>query len=290
MMDKNIVFLNGQYMDIDNAKVSVLDRGFSYGDGLFETMRAYHGRVFRLGLHLDRFFKSAAKIFLQMPYSGDELSLIICDTIKKNNFQEAIIRLTATRGSSDPGLNFSSALSPTLLAHARPFTPLPIEYFETGVKVITVPSSAFRISGLREQIKSCNYLSHIMLKKQADDQGDFEAITLKDDGTVCEGTTSNIFIVKDGVLLTPPVSEHVLAGVTRKVVLEIANNQGMDCREGNFSKHEIFNADEVFLTNTGIEILPVCQVDNYRIGDGKPGSSAKSLRRNLLNLIEGECK
>jgi len=290
MTDKNIVFLNGQFMDIDKAKVSVLDRGFSYGDGLFETMRAYHGRVFRLGLHLERFCKSAAEIFLKMPYSRNELSLIISDTIKKNNFQEAIIKLTATRGSSDPGLSIGSALSPTLLAHARPFSPLPKEYFAKGVKVITVPSSAFRISGLRGQIKSCNYLSHIMLKKMADDQGDFDAITLKDDGTVCEGTTSNIFIVKDGVLMTPPVSEYVLAGVTRKVVLEIADNQGIACRLENFSNRDIYNADEAFLTNTGIEILPVCQADYCRIGDGNPGAMVKSLRRHLLNLIEGECK
>ena len=289
MMGKRIVFLNGEYVDIENAKVSVMDRGLNYGDGLFETMRAYYGKVFRLDLHLERLFQSAANIFLEIPYSREELSLIIDDTIKRNNFQETIIRLTVTRGRSEPGLGICESSSPTLLVYARPVKPLPKEYLENGVKIITVSSSAVRISGLREQIKSCNYLSHIMLKKLADDQGAFEAIMQKDDGTICEGTTSNIFIVTKGIVFTPPISEYVLDGVTRKLVLEIADNLGISHREENFSRHEVIKADEVFLTNTGIEILPVCQVDNCHVGNGKPGVLAESLRANLLNLIEGEC-
>jgi len=277
-------------MDIDNAKISVLDRGFSYGDGLFETMRAYRGKVFRLERHLDRFYKSASQIYLEIPYSREELSLIIYETIKKNILQETIIRLTATRGPAEPGLSFQADSSPTLLVNARPINPPSNGCYKEGVGIATIPSSSVRVSGLREQIKSCNYLSHILMKKMAEDRGAYEAILLNDHGDVCEGTTSNIFIIKEGIIFTPPVSEHVLAGVTRKVVLEIADNQGIEAKEQIFSKQEIYSADEVFLTNTGIEILPVTQVDKQEIKDGNPGDLTMSLRGQFLNLIDEESK
>ena len=290
MMEQRIVFLNGQYMDVEKAKISVLDRGFSYGDGLFETMRAYRGKVFRIGLHLDRLLASAADIFLKISYSRDELGLIIYETLKKNKCQEAIIKLTVTRGRSEPGLSLDSSSSPTLLVYIRPFEPLSKELYRDGAAIATFPSSAIGISGLREQIKSCSYLSHIIMKKLAEDQGAYEAVMLNDKGAVCEGTASNIFIVKSGILYTPPANEHVLAGVTRKVVLEIAQRQGVEFKEESFSKREIVSADEAFLTNTGIEILPVCRADNQTVGDGKPGSLTKSLRGHFLNLIDSESK
>jgi branched-chain amino acid aminotransferase len=285
-MDQEIVFFNGKFLDIDKANISILDRGFMYGDGLFETMRSYNGHVFMLDLHLNRFFKSSREIFLDLPYNQEQLTKIICEVIKKNKFSEAIIKLTATRGVSKPGLGLDTHSSPTLLVNARQLKPLPKDFYENGVKISLHPSSAIKLSGLSTQIKSCNYLSHIIIKKLADDQGAFEGIMLNEQGHVCAGTTSNIFIVKKEVLLTPPISEYVLAGVTRAVILDIAKNMGINSKEEYFTKNDIESADEIFLTNTGIEILPVCKVDNSTLNLAVPGRLTNSLYDRFLKLID----
>jgi branched-chain amino acid aminotransferase len=285
-MGQEIVFLNGQYVDINNANISIFDRGFSYGDGLFETMRSYSGHIFQLDLHLKRFFKSTQDIFITVPYNPEQLSEIISEVINKNGLKEAIIKLTITRGVSEPGLSIQSSNSPTLLVYARPYKPLPKEHYENGVNVSLHSFSAAKISGLSTQIKSCNYLSNILIKKLADDKDTFEGIMLNEKGHVCEGTTSNIFIVKNDVLITPPISQYVLEGVTRKVILDIAKCHNIIGKEDNFTAKEIESANEVFLTNTGIEVLPVSKVDNLTLKKPAPGPLTNFLYGQFLNLID----
>ena len=285
-MSQKIVFLNGQYVDINNAKISILDRGFNYGDGLFETMRAYNGNVFQLDFHLERLFKSTQEIFITVPYNHEQLRGVIYEVIKKNGHKNAIVKLTVTRGVSEPGLKIQASSSPTLLVYARQTKPIPQELYDGGVKISLHNFMAAKISGLSSQIKSCNYLSNILIKKLADDKDTFEGIMLNEKGHVCEGTTTNIFIVKNNILITPPVNEYVLAGVTRKVILEIARKHDIDCKEVNFTAKDIESADEVFLTNTGIEVLPVCEVDSLSIQNPIPGSVTKFLHDKYLNLID----
>ena len=285
-MGKETVFLNGQFLDINEAKISILDRGFNYGDGLFETMRSYNGRVFKLDLHLNRLLKSAQEIFIDVPYDKEQLKKTIYEVIKKNSFKEAIIKLTVTRGVSEPGLSIQYSSRPTLLVYAIQFKPLPKEYFNNGVDISLHPFSAIKLSGLTDQIKSCNYLSHIIIKKLAEDQNTFEGIMLNEKDHVCEGTSSNIFIIKNGVLITPPISEYVLEGVTRNVIHEIVNNHNIFSKENNFTAKDIESADEVFLTNTGIEVLPVGKVDNITIKKPIPGPLTKFIHNQFLNMID----
>lgn len=285
-MNQEIVFLNGQFLERDKANISILDRGLMYGDGLFETMRAYNGHVFMLDLHLNRFFISSQEIFIELPHNKEQIKNIIYEVLKKNKFKEALVKLVLTRGVSEPGLGIDSSTSPTLLVYARQFKPLPKKFYEKGVNVSLHQSSAIKISGLSTQIKSCNYLSHIIIKKLADDQGTFEGIMLDEKGHVCEGSTSNIFIIKNKVLLTPPINEYVLAGVTRKVVLDIAKIHGIISKEESFTAKDVMLADEVFLTNTGIEVLPVSKVDNILIKKPSPGPLTKFIYEHFLNLID----
>lgn len=288
-MENNIVFLNGNYVELEKAKISVMDRGFSYGDGLFETMRAYNGKVFRLKVHLARLFASAEMIYLDIPYSKERLAEIIYATLEKNRYLQSIVRLTVSRGPDKYGLSIHSEAAPTLLIHARPFIPFDDNIFKEGVKISTFPLSAFKTSGIEKQIKSSNYLSQIMLKKLASDCGSFEPITINEVGMVCEGATVNIFIVTGEKIITPPVCKYVLDGVTRRAVIEIAGSLQINCFEQEFGVDDLYNADECFLTNTGIEIMPVCQADNRLIASGKPGKVTRRLQAEYLKLIEGEC-
>lgn len=289
-MANSIVYLNGNYVGLEKAKISPLDRGFSYGDGIFETMRAYRGKVFRIDEHLKRLFASAASIFLDIPFSKEQLGSIIYTTLEKNNYLESIIRLTVSRGPDEYGLAIQSKPTPTLLVHARPLTSLEDILYKEGAAISTFPLSAFKTSRIEKQIKSCNYLSQIMLKKLAGECGSFEAITVNEKGEICEGSSCNIFIVKGEILNTPPVGEYVLDGITRKAVLEIAGNLGIKGIEQEFGVDELYNADEAFLTNTGIEIMPACLADNRAISSGKPGNLTRRLQAELSKLIEDECQ
>lgn len=276
-------------MDLENAKISPLDRGFSYGDGIFETMRAYNGKVFRLDEHLERLFVSAASIFLDISCSKEQLATLIYNTLEKNSYLESIIRLTVSRGPDEYGLAIQSKPSPTLFIHARPVMPIERSLYERGVKISTFLSSAFKTSRIEKQIKSCSYLSQIILKKMAGDNGSFEAISVNDKENICEGTISNIFIVKDEILITPPVGEYVLDGVTRNAVLEVAGNLEVHSAEREFGLDDLYNADEAFLTNTGMEIMPACLADDRSIASGKPGNLTRRLQVELSKLIEDEC-
>jgi len=281
-MREPIVFVNGLYWPQSRAQVSVLDRGFAYGDGLFETLRAYGGVVFRLEDHLDRCSRSARLIFLELPMTRQELRTVVCETLKRNFLSDAIIRLTVTRGEQEPGLAIAPETSPTVVVHVRPFEALPGYSYEKGVRVSLFHNSAPRVGGINCQIKSCNFLSQIVLRERARKEGVFEGIMIDSNKRIADGTTSNIFIVKNGILKTPALSEFVLPGVTRQVVLELAASLNISHEEQDLMVDDVYRADEIFLTNTGIEILPVRQADRQIIGTGMPGPVTRRLRALFL--------
>ena len=281
-----IIYINGLFWTLDKAKVSILDRGFSYGDGLFETLRAYSNKIFRLEEHLDRLIKSAHLIFLELPMTRNEIRSAIYSTIDINGLSDSIIRITVTRGEQNPGMNIDNELSPTVVIQARPTTPLSNKAYKKGVPISLFKDSASRITGVDEQIKSCNYLSQVLIRERALKDGSFEGVMLDYNNNISEGTTSNIFIIKRNELKTPAVNEFVLPGITRQAVLDIALENKIIYKEERLNEVDIYEADEVFITNTGIEILPVCSVNGQKVGNGKPGPITKSLHRLFLNFFE----
>jgi len=285
-----IVYLNGKFVALADARVSILDRGFCYGDGLFETLRAYSGTIFRLDLHLDRLERGAQSIFLELPEPREKLEEILYLTLEKNKCPDAVIRLTVTRGEGLPGKLWQTDYSPTLSVHVRPHTAPPEEWYHSGVPVSLIPDSASKIGGLAGQIKSTNYLSQILARKQADHHQSVEGIMVNEQGEVCDGTISNIFLVKSGEVSTPAVNGYVLAGVTRQMVLELAAKRGTPAREKSISPEEILNADEVFLTNTGWELLPVTRIDGNTVGSGQPGPLTLALRQGFRKSVEAEIR
>ena len=284
-MREPIVFVNGLFWPQSRAQISVLDRGFTYGDGLFETLRAYRGVVFRLEDHLDRCSRSARLIFLELPMTRQELRTVVCETLKRNLLSDAIIRLTVTRGEQEPGLAIDPETPPTVVVHARPFEALPGYSYEKGVRVSLFHNSAPRVGGINSQIKSCNFLSQIVLRERARKEGVFEGIMIDSNKRIADGTTSNIFIVKNGILKTPALTEFVLPGVTRQVVLELAASLNISHEEQDLMVDDVYRADEVFLTNTRIEILPVQQADRQVIGTGTPGPVTRRLRALFLKTF-----
>ena len=281
-MPEPIIYLNGLFWPLNQAKISVQDRGFIYGDGLFETLRAYSKKVFRLEEHLDRLMKSTSMIFLELPMTRNEIRSAIYRTLEINGLSESIIRLTITRGEQEPGININYDAPPTVVIQARPVTSLPEYAYENGVSVSLFKNCAPRVSGIFSQIKSCNFLSQIVLRERALKEDSYEGIMLDHNNCVAEGTTSNIFIVKNNQLVTPELNEYVLPGVTRQVVFELAEANNIICKEQAVMENYIYEADEAFITNTGIEILPVCSVNQRQIGNGEPGPITRQLHRLFL--------
>ena len=283
-----IVYLDGKFVPLSQAKVSILDRGFSYGDALFETLRVYSGKIFRLDLHLNRLERGADCIFLKLPESRERIEEIIYETFNRNQGADAVIRITVTRGKGLPGKLWQDDCSPTLLVHVRPYQASPEEWYRKGVPVSLIPNSAARLGGVSEQIKSANYLSQVLARKQANDRQSVEGVMINERGEVCDGTISNVFLVEKGQLSTPAVNGYVLAGVTRQVVLELAGKAGVPTLERAVSPDEIVKADEVFLTNTGWEILPVTRVDGKTLGTGQPGPLTRTLQEKFRKSVEAE--
>jgi branched-chain amino acid aminotransferase len=283
-----IVYLNGEFIPLSQAKVSILDRGFCYGDALFETMRVYSGKIFGLDLHLDRLERGADRIFLKLPESREYIKDILYKTFDRNQGADSVIRLTVTRGEGVLGKLWQPDTSPTLSVYVRPYSGPPDEWHQTGVPISLIPNSATKLGDLLEQIKSANYLSQILARKQAEDQNSVEGIMLNEQGDICDGTLSNIFVVKKGVLSTPAVNGYVLAGITRQVILKLASETGTVCKEGTLTADDILQGDEVFLTNTGWEILPVTRVDGKTIGSGQPGPLTQALRMKFRKCVDAE--
>lgn len=285
-----IIYLDGQFVPQEEALVSVFDHGLLYGDGVFEGIRAYHGRVFRLKQHVDRFFDSARSINLDIPLSREEVAEVVLETFRCNNCSDGYARLVVTRGVGDLGLDPRKCARPTLFNIASTISLYPQEVYENGMSVITVPTRRNIPEGTNPSIKSLNYLNNILAKIEANLAGVSEAILLNEQGYVAEATADNIFIIKNGVLKTPATYCGALEGVTRGAVLDTARKRGIPTEETILTRYDIFVADECFLTGTGAELVPVVQVDGRTIGNSRPGSLFKQLLEDfrVLAMVDGE--
>jgi branched-chain amino acid aminotransferase len=271
------IYIDGQYLDEANAKISVFDHGLLYGDGIFEGIRAYNGRVFKLKEHIDRLFYSAKAILLNIPLSHAEIMRVVVDTCRQNGIRDGYIRLLVTRGVGGLGLNPNRCKKPSVIVIADKIQLYPAEMYERGLDIITVPTVRNLHSALNPAIKSLNYLNNILAKIEANNGGCEEAIMLNSEGYVSECTGDNIFIIKDGQMFTPPLSAGALYGITRGVVMELARLSGIPVSEPNLTRYDMFNADECFLTGTGAELIPVVKIDGRVVGTGKPGQVTKDL-------------
>lgn len=265
------VFMNGEFIEKDKATVSVFDHGVLYGDGVFEGIRAYAGRVFRLSEHIDRIFAAAKAIALEIPYTKAELADVVTATCKKNGLSDCYIRLVVTRGVGDLGLSPTNCSRPTVFCIAAGIKLYTEEQYEKGMSVITSVQRRNKATIVDPQIKSLNYLNNILAKIEANRAGAAEALMLDHDGIVTECTGDNIFIVKDGAVYTPPVYVGILDGITRRTVLEVCARLGIEARETQFTLFNVYNADECFLTGTAAEAIAVTSVDGRRIGSGVCG-------------------
>src|SRR5436190_1243866 len=271
------VFIDGKYCDEQDAKVSVFDHGLLYGDGVFEGIRAYNGRVFKLKEHIDRLFYSAKAILLDMPMSHADIMKATIATCRENNIRDGYIRLVVTRGVGTLGLNPNRCKRGSVIIIADKIQVYPPEMYENGMAIVTVATARNLHSALNPAIKSLNYLNNILAKIEANNAGVEEAIMLNAEGFVSECTADNIFIVKDNKVFTPPLSAGALYGITRQVVIELAEESGISVSEPNLTRYDLFNADECFLTGTGAEIVPIVKIDGRIIGNGKPGALTKKL-------------
>jgi branched-chain amino acid aminotransferase len=280
------IYIDGKFVEEKDAKISVFDHGLLYGDGIFEGIRAYNGRVFRLKEHIDRLFYSAKAILLEMPLSHAGFVKAVVDSCRQNNIKDGYIRLVVTRGVGTLGLNPNRCKNPSVIVIADKITLYPEEMYRNGMVIVTVPTTRNLHNALNPAIKSLNYLNNILAKIEANNAGCEEAILLNSEGYVAECTGDNIFIVKDGHLLTPPHSAGALYGITRGVVLEIARKAGMPVEEPNLTRYDFYNADECFVTGSAAEIVPVVKIDGRVIGTGKPGPATANLIQSYHALTK----
>lgn len=271
------IFLDGAFVDETDAKVSVFDHGLLYGDGVFEGIRAYGGRVFRLEEHLERLFDSAKAIRLQIPLGLEELTHAVLECCRRNSVWDGYIRLVVTRGKGDLGLNPASCRKPTLFIIADAISLYPASVYEKGLRLRTAAVRRVSPASLDPAIKSLNYLNNILAKMEAGDAGADEALLLNEQGYVAECSGDNIFVVKGGEVSTPPVSAGGLPGITRREVLRIAREEQIALAERNMTRYDLFVADEIFLTGTAAEIVPVIEIDGRCIGTGQPGPLTQKL-------------
>jgi len=271
------IFIDGKYYSERDAKVSVFDHGLLYGDGVFEGIRAYNGRVFKLKEHIDRLFYSAKAILLDIPMSHAAIMRATVETCAKNKIRDGYIRLVVTRGVGTLGINPNRCKRGSVIIIAGTIQLYPPELYAKGMEIVTVPTTRNLHSALNPAIKSLNYLNNVLAKIEANNAGVEEAIMLNAEGFVSECTGDNIFIVKAGKLFTPPLSAGALYGITRGTVIDLAREAGHEVAEPNLTRYDVFNADECFLTGTGAEIIPVTKVDGRPIGNGKPGPVTKKL-------------
>lgn len=265
------VYINGEYFDKDNAKISVFDHGLLYGDGIFEGIRLYNKCIFKLDEHLERLGRSAKAIMLSLPMTLTEIGNAVVETCRANQLVDGYIRLVVTRGKGSLGLSPSSCSNPQVIIITDKIQLYPIEAYEVGLKVITVPTRRTSCAAFSSSIKSLNYLNNILAKIEAGSVGFSEAIMLNESGYVAECSGDNIFIVSKGVLYTPHTSDGALKGITREVVKEVAEKLNIEVKVVNLTRYDIWNADECFFTGTAAEIVPVIEVDARKIGTGKPG-------------------
>ncbi len=280
-----LVYLDGNFVAREQALVSVFDHGFLYGDGIYETMRAYGGKLFLLKKHLARLKRSASAIHLKLPLPIEKIGEALNESLSVNKLQEAYVRLHISRGPGEIGLDPALCAAPTMVIVAKPFHDYPAEYFERGVKVAVVKTRRNHPLALDPAIKGTNFLNNILAKIEAKKAGAFEGIMLNWEGHVAEGTISNIFMVRKGVLYTPHADTGILEGVTRDLVLRLAKRKKVPVREILLRPNVLSAADECFITNTTMEIMPVTALDKQSIGNGKPGPVTVLLRQAYKNEV-----
>lgn len=291
-----VVYLDGQYVEKEQARISVFDHGFLYGDGVFEGIRAYSGRVFRLEEHVERLYRSARAIMLDVPLSPAELAERVLETCRRNNLENGYIRVVVSRGPGDLGINPSNCQAgATVVIIADKLTMYPQSMYDNGMAVITTATRRNSPAALDPNIKSLNYLNNILAKievnRAARAGGDVpvgEGLMLNLDGYVAEATGDNIFVVQKGTVFTPPVHVGILEGITRNTVMDLARRQGLPCEERVFTMTTVYGADELFLTGTGAEVVPVVRVDDRTIGDGRPGPVTRKLITAFRELVNRE--
>ena len=284
------IYIDGKFYDERNAKISVFDHGLLYGDGVFEGIRAYNGRVFKLKEHIDRLFCSAKAILLQVPMNRAEMMAAIRETCRRNRIRDGYIRLVVTRGVGTLGLNPNRCRNPSVIIIAGKIQLYPPELYQRGMEIITVPTARNLHSALNPAIKSLNYLNNILAKLEANIAGCEEAIMLNAEGFVAECTGDNVFIVQGKELLTPPLAAGALYGITRRTVLDLATQCGLKVSEPNLTRYDLFNAEECFLTGSAAELMPVVKIDGRLIGTGKPGPVTRTLvsKYRALTKASGE--
>jgi branched-chain amino acid aminotransferase len=272
-----LVYVNGRFLPREEARISVFDHGYLYGDGIYETLRAYRGTIFLLERHLDRFQRSAAAIFLTLPLTRDQIRTALQESLSVNEVQDAYIRIQISRGPGDIGLDPALCTAPTVVIMTRPFKAYPREHYDRGVSAAIVRTRRNHPLALDPAIKSTNFLNNILAKIESLRAGAYEGILLNWKGYVAEGTISNVFAVKNGVLSTPHTSTGILEGVTRGLVLDLARKLGIRSREVLLRPKDLDDAEECFITNTTIEVLPVTIIDGRPVGDGTPGAITRQL-------------
>jgi branched-chain amino acid aminotransferase len=284
------IFLNRRLVPSRQATVSVYDHGFLYGDGVYETFRAYGGVIFRADRHLSRLQHSASRIHLTLPHSPSKLRDILYRTLSENKLKEATLRLSISRGVGEPGLDPDLCQHPTIVVIPRAFKGYPESLYRQGLKATIVSTRRFGSESLDPQIKSTNFLNNILARIEAKKAGADEGLMLNREGYLAEGTVSNLFFVKKGSLYTPSLKTGLLNGITRQAVLELAQSVCIKVEENLFFPRDLAKADECFLTNTSMEVMPLTRVGKRRIGDGKPGPITIKLRNAFTALVRLECK
>ncbi len=282
------VYINGLLYNKDDAKVSVYDHGLLYGDGVFEGMRIYGGKVFRLKQHIDRLYESARHILLEIPISPEHMMQDVINTVDTNEKIDGYIRLIVTRGSGTLGLDPRKCSDPQVIIIVDDITLYPKEFYDNGLELATVSTIRNHPNACNPRIKSLNYLNNILAKIEAVQAGCVEALMLNHKGEVAECSGDNIFLVKRGVLKTPPTDAGILEGITRNAVLELAEKANIPVQQISLTRHDVYAADECFLTGSAAEIIPVIKCDQRVIGDGKPGSITKQLLEGFRGLVREE--
>lgn len=278
------IYIDGNFYDKENAKLSVFDHGLLYGDGVFEGIRFYNGRVFRLAEHIDRLFDSARAICLDVGMDKAALTEAMLETIRRNELRDGYVRLVVTRGSGDLGLNPALCPRATVFIIASKITLYPPENYEKGLTVVTCATRRIPHGALSPMVKSLNYLNNVLAKIEAQQAGAGEGLMLNEQGYVAECTGDNIFTVKHGEIFTPPISSGALAGVTRAVVFEMAAAMGIRISEPQMTRYDIYTADECFLTGTAAEVIPAVRLDSREIGDGRPGPVTRRMIEKFHEL------
>jgi len=278
------IYLDGEFLDQSEAKVSVFDHGLLYGDGVFEGIRFYNGRVFRMEAHMDRLWESARPICLEIPISRSEMDEALLETVRRNDLRDGYIRLIVTRGVGNLGLNPAQCKRPSIIIIVSSIALYPEEVYRNGLTVVTVATRRVGPAALNPAIKSLNYLNNVLARIEANLANADEALMLNDAGYIAECTADNLFIVKRGQIMTPPITAGALRGITRSVVFDVAAELDIQISEPNLTRHDLYIADEAFLTGTAAEVIPMVKVDGRTIGDGKPGPITRRVIERFRQL------